>query len=465
MDDQASVAAAEPQGLTSRTEKVSYGFYFFGQNVFFWLITLFLLPFFTDAGIPAITVAALALVVKVWDAVNDPIFGGIVDKIRFKKGKFLPWLRISLIFIPLSTTLLFALPSGISLAAKVTWAAVGYILWDTAYTICDVPIFGLVTTMTDQLRERTTLITIGRIFAGVGGFLATVVVPLVREIIGGWLPTTAILSVAALVFMAPLCFTARERVAVREEGQGEVSFRDMFRFLRANKYMLIYFGAFILARFFDVGGTLNMYFARYNLGDESLMSVISIIGAAPSLLIAFFVPALCRRFDKFRLFVWSTLAAIILAVVSYFVGYHSLPAVIVMATLRGIPGGVLGVIMFMFTPDCVEYGAYKTGVKASGVAFSLQTFSAKLCGAVSASAAALSLSFIGFIEGEGAVQIAGFTDKFWMIYLLLPALGNLLCLPVLLQYKLRDKDVAVMADYNAGRISRDEAGARLGGRY
>lgn len=70
------------------------------------------------------------------------------DKIRFKKGKFIPWLRISMIVTPLSTILVFAIPTGIPMWGKILWATVAYMLWDTAYTICDVPIYGLVTTIT-----------------------------------------------------------------------------------------------------------------------------------------------------------------------------------------------------------------------------------------------------------------------------------------------------------------------------
>lgn len=69
--------------------------------------------YFTDVGITPAAVAVVALITKIWDAVNDPIFGALMDKIRFKKGKFIPWLRISMIVTPLSTILVFAIPAGI----------------------------------------------------------------------------------------------------------------------------------------------------------------------------------------------------------------------------------------------------------------------------------------------------------------------------------------------------------------
>lgn len=113
--------------------------------------------YFTDVGITPAAVAVVALITKIWDAVNDPIFGALMDKIRFKKGKFIPWLRISMIVTPLSTILVFAIPAGIPMWGKILWATVAYMLWDTAYTICDVPIYGLVTTITGDQAERRNL--------------------------------------------------------------------------------------------------------------------------------------------------------------------------------------------------------------------------------------------------------------------------------------------------------------------
>jgi sugar (glycoside-pentoside-hexuronide) transporter len=441
-------------------ENISYGAYFLGQNIFYCLITTFLVPFFTDVGIPPLAVAVLALVVKIWDAVNDPIFGGVADKMRFKKGKFLPWLRISLILIPLATVFLFALPGGMSLVSKIVWAAIGYILWDTAYTICDVPAFGIVTTMTDKLPERTNLITIGRLCAGVGGFAASVTVPFVRENIGGWFSTSVVLSAAALVFMAPICFKARERNKVRQQ-QADVSLPDMFRYIAKNKYMLIYFSAFVLARIFDIAGPMQIYVARYNMGKESYMGLSMLINSVPFLIIAALIPVLCKKIDKFTLFWWATIASIVLGVVAFFVGFPSLPVVMIVQFVRSIPSHFLGFLMFQFTPDCVEYGAYTTGVNASGIVFSLQTFSAKLQAAVAASLASVGLFLIKFVEGEGAVQVEGFPEKLWFLVTIIPSIGLLVSLPLLAKYKLRDKTVEVMAQYNAGKLSREDAEAKL----
>lgn len=450
--------------MTTGGERFSYGLYFLGQNIFYVFVYLYLSVFFTDVGIPALTVAAIALAVKVWDAVNDPIFGGIVDRVKLKKGKFLPWLRISLVAIPIATILIFAIPSTLSLTAKIIWAIVAYMLWDTAYTICDVPIFGLVTVMTDNVGERTSLMAIGRVAAMVASMVVALGVPSVRTAIGGWLPTIVILSVIAVITMFPICVKAKERIAPAG-GEKEVGIKEMFRYLGQNKYLLLFYLALFISYSTNLATTLGMYFARHCLGQESMQSILSLVGLVPSIVLGMFIPKICKKVDKFVLYFWSTVAMVVLGVITYFVGYGSLPVFLVLTFLKAIPLGITTMLMYMFTPDCAEYGMYKTGINASGIAFSIQTFSVKLMTAVATALGTFLLALAGFVSGEGAAQPAGFADKLWLIYALTPVIGSAISLIVLRMYKLRDKDVQIMAKCNAGEITREEAEAQLGGRF
>jgi sugar (glycoside-pentoside-hexuronide) transporter len=442
--------------------RLSYGSYFLGQNIFYMLLVSFMTVFFTDVGIPAITVAGIALVVKVWDAINDPIFGGIVDRVRFKKDKFLPWVKISLFAIPISTVFLFAIPVDISLSGKVAWAVVGYMLWDTAYTICDVPIFGLVTTVTDNIHERTSYIAIARVLGIFASLLVSMVIGGIRQTIGGWLPTVAVLSAAALVFMVPVCFTAREKYAPPPR-EKEIGLKEMLRFVGKNKYLLIIYGSIVVCMGLNTGSGLTMYFARYNLGNESFVMTMTLLQIAPMMLVAALIPAITRRVDKFYVLFWSLLGSGILGIVAFFVGYSNQMLFFALLLLRNIVYSGLFAVMFLFTPDCAEYGRYKTGIAAPGISFSIQTFSAKLIAALSTSLGALSLSLIGFVEMEGAIQAEGFADRLWLIFTLIPSCAYFLALPVLSRYKLREKYVVAMTRCNNGEISREEAESILAG--
>ncbi len=447
-------------------EKASYGLYFLGQNIFYMLIFMFLNTYFTDVGISAAAVGVIALIVKVWDAVNDPIFGGLMDKVKFKKGKFVPWLKISLIAIPLATIFLFAIPTSIGPAGKIAWAVVGYMLWDTAYTICDVPIFGLVTTMTDVQNERTGLNAIGRVCAMIAAMAVMIVIPTFRGMMGGWTSTVVMLSVVAFITMVPICFKAKERcVNEQTAGDADVSLKDMFSYLKTNKYLVIYYAAFMVSGGLAVGSVWGLYIARHCLGDESLQSIVSILGFAPIIIIGMFVPAMTRKIDKFKLFYIAIIASLVANIAKFFVGYSSIPAFIAMSVVAALPGGVTSVLMYMFTPDCAEYGFYKTGKSMPGITFATQTFFAKFQSAVVTAIGSFALAAIGFVEGENAVQAADFGSRLWFWSCILPIIGIALQLIILRAYKLNDHDVQLMAQANMGEITREEAEAQMINKY
>ena len=120
----------------------------------------------------------------------------------------------------------------------------------------------------------------------------------------------------------------------------------------------------------------------------------------------------------------------------------------------------------MLIADTVEYGTYKTGTRAAGISFSLQTFTAKLKNGLIGTVILSSLALVGFIEGENVVQPAGVADGVWALFCLLPAAGFAIALIILMTfYKLRTKDVQVMSQYNNGQITREEAEEKLAAKY
>lgn len=453
------------KGMVTGIEKSSYGLYFLGQNIFYMLIYMYMNTYFTDAGISAMAVAGIALVVKVWDAVNDPIFGGLIDRIRFKKGKFLPWLRISLVGIPVATILLFAIPTGAAAWVKVLWASIAYMLWDTAYTICDVPIFGLVTTITSVQHERTTLNAIGRVCAMVAAMGVMVIIPSFRAMLGGWTSTVIMLSIVGAITMLPICFTAKERVAPSNDKEPDVGLKDMFRYLKGNKYLLIFYLSLLISGTLNVGSTWGLYIARFCLENEAILTITSILAIVPSILLGMFIPLMTRKLDKFKLYYGAAVVSLLMIVARFFVGYHNLTSYLVITVLASIPTGITTTLMYMFTPDCAEYGRYKTGIAAPGITFATQTFFVKLQSALVTALGAFVLGLIGFVEGEGAVQAEGFAGTLWNVSLLLPAIGMIVSLVLLRLYKLNDHDVELMAKANSGEISREEAEAQMIHKY
>ena len=129
----------------------------------------------------------------------------------------------------------------------------------------------------------------------------------------------------------------------------------------------------------------------------------------------------------------------------------------------------------MFTPDCAEYGQYKSGISAKGITFAIQTFSVKITGAVSSALALALLGWFAFpkIETNSFNELAAMniqlsdkaTSGLWIVYALVPVIGMVISTFFYLGYKLNDKDVQIMAKCNSGEITREEAEAQLSRKY
>lgn len=458
---------------TKPKERLSYYLYFCGQNAIYNLVASFLTTYLMLSIGGLVKTAGIMLAVKIWDAVNDAIFGVIFDKVRFKSGKkFVPWLKISLIFIPLTTILLFAIPNSLSENGKLIWLAVSYILWDTAYTLCDVPIFGIITSMSENIDERNTISSYKQIWSGVGsGFALIAGTVLVSEYIKlNYTVVAIVCAVFAILTMIPACFKLEERFG--GERDEEFTLKKMFSYLMQNKYLLIYYLGYFFYSSANVSGSLNLFVSFYLFNNSQFSLVVQVLSLVPSLIFSLLVPHIIRKYDKMKVFRICTVVTVVLSVVMWLVGYDSMVGFIIVSILRAIPMAILGVMLFMFTPDCAEFGKYTSGIEAKGITFSIQTFMVKLTAAVSGALGMfiLGLKSTGWVSVEGAQNFADLEGVvqsdhakavLWFVYVMITAIGYAIAYLIWTRYKLTDKDVQTMADCNSGKITREEAEARL----
>ena len=467
-----------PEYMTTPSERLSYWTYFIGQNVYYNITAAFISTYLAMQGISLAKVGLVLLIVKVWDAVNDPIFGFIFDKIKFRNGqKSLPWLRIAVLLIPVVTTILFAIPSGLSETGKLVWFGVAYLLWDTVYTLTDVPAYAMLNTMTDNLEERNLLLSVNRVFSGGGVVIYGVVLPLlISETVG--LSSTmavAILSVFSALTMVPLCLNCKERNYKPTQEEENFSPRQMFTYLKSNKYLLIYYCGYMATDALKTFNAVMLFVSFYLFGNSLFAVVLNILNMVPGVFAAMLMPTILKRFDKFKTLVWMNLLCIVLGLVIYFAGYDHQALFLTLTCIRTIPMSIVGILAFMFTPDCAEYGQYKSGISAKGITFAIQTFSVKITGAVSSSLALFLLGLFGWISVEAESfeelaamniqQSAGALQGLWIVYALIPVIGMILSAFCYLGYKLNDRDVQIMAKCNAGELSRAEAEAALSRQY
>jgi glycoside/pentoside/hexuronide:cation symporter, GPH family len=426
--------------LTTKVERFSYAGYFLGQNIFYTLITTYLSLYYTDYfGISAVAVGILFFIARVWDAVNDPIMGVIIDKARLKGGKFKPWVNLGIFTMPISTFLIFIQFDG-PMHTKLLYAYLTYILWDILYTMSDVPIYALSTVISKDINDRVKVIALSRVMAFIGTMLATVAtIPVIQRL--GWTPGVLVLCAIGMLTMIPVKRYTHERV--RDTSPANPSFRELASFLLHNKYILIFNLALIICSLTNTLMPSLSYFVKYNLGDEQLISVLMLAAMLPSLIIPIIMPSLVKRFGKKRILLTAVLFFIITSIIAYFIGYQSFTAVLIITALRGLGYSVPSILTGMFTVDCVEYGAYQSGHRSEGITFSAQTFTAKITSALQGATGSFLLAYFGY--NANVTQTTETLEGIFKMFTLIPVIGFALMFAIILFfYHLKETDVERM---------------------
>ncbi|MFD1430988.1 MFS transporter [Lacticaseibacillus mingshuiensis] len=460
---------------TGNGERISFWSYFTGQGMANSFLTGMLTTYLLMNGIALAQVAFAMVAVKLWDAMSDTFFGVLFDKIHFKSGRSLPWLRVAMVMVPVMTIIVFNIPGFLTPEAKLLWFALSYVLWDTVYTISDVPIYNLVTLMTSDTTERNSILSIARMAALVGTFVTSMVATFMVSEAGGFTFGTAAIVLAILMFllMSPVSFVAKERVHTTTQS-ASYTLRQMWQYVRSNKYLQRYYLYYIIAGITWTNSAVDLFVSYYFFGSALVSTLTMVAMAIPMALLAPLMGMILKHVDKFRLFFWSAAALALTTFFVYLGGTHSLWVYLALVALRSIPQGVVLTLNLTFTPDVVEYGKFSSGIDARGIAFAIQSFSGKLISL----AQPLGLFVLGLFAWQ-PIQASSFADLqkmaitqsttalngLWLVAELLPAIGAAVALIPLLFYHLNDHDVQLMASANAGTITADQARAQLSRKY
>ncbi len=425
------------QKLT-KSEKISYSLAGLGQNMIYNFSATYIMIFYTDMMklLPA-AVGTLMLVARVWDAINDPIMGSIVDNTRTRWGKLRPYLFA--VPIPMATfTILTFFTPDVAMSTRLLYAYVTYIAWGMIFTVSDVPYWGLSAAMTQDLKERMSLVSIARIFCNLGMAIAIVVPPLIIASFGGnatgYLVSAIFMSVigGSLFFLA--FFKTKERVSDHQE---KTSLIQNFKIAKKNKPLLLLQSSRMLGAFRMGLGAAGTYFAKYNLGNEAYFSLLGGILIASMIVAMMITPWFLKYFTKKQVYMGSLVFGAIAHLLMFLIGYQNMVLVFFFLFLAGMSMGANDVITYALVGDSVDYLEFYTKRRYEGVCFSLHTFTTKLQTAFATFAIGLVLTYVGFIENT-AQSAQALHGIFWLISLL-PAVASILSLIPMFFYHFTSK--------------------------
>ena len=417
----------------TKKERNMYLIGLMGQNVIYNIIATGMVFYFQSViFIPAIAISVIMGAARIWDAVNDPMMGTIVDRTRTKWGKCRPYL----FFVPgavMITTFLTFVNGQYSVtnspktnAAIIAWAAISYILWGMTYTGGDIPIWGITSLMTESEKDRASILSLARIVAGIAGALILLTIVPVSQAVGssfvakgmtqskglqwGFLVVCGVLTVIGSLMFQCAAF-AKERV--EQPSDEHKGFVDNIKIMWACKpFRRVLISGVLkapLQLLLGIAMTLMSYYYGDNGGDgQSYMLYMLILGGAMygSQFIAMgFIPKLCEKFEESTVYNVSTVIGVI-PFTAIFVMYlidgtglykvHWLIFTAVMFALAGAGIGASTVMQSILIADCVDFDEHRTGYRPDGIFFSGQSFITKLGAGLSSFIQGIVFAIVGF---------------------------------------------------------------------
>jgi GPH family glycoside/pentoside/hexuronide:cation symporter len=371
----------------TKKEVVTYGFGDFGNGFMFDLGQYYLLQFWTGEGIGAGIVTAIMAGTKIFDAFMDPLAAGWIDSRKIgKSGKFRPVMMAGAIILAILTIVTFTMPQ-LPLLGKILWALIGYMLWGVAYAFTNNPYQSLSSVMTRNVEERAQLAT-SRQAGSLGAQWITgfAFLPLLVWVGGGNASDPFAWVVASLVMAAVgvgafvVCYRGtRERVKViREVGYQKNSLKDYAKVVFTNRPL----GGLILMTLFTISAmnvynSMMVFYAKYNLGNLLLASLINLIVIGTSIVTILFIPKLVKRFNKKNVAIAGLLIGGVAAFLNgvlptNFWGFVALMTVSYAGL--AVPNGVT----WAFVADTMDYAEWNTGVRKEAIVSAAFNFSRKI---------------------------------------------------------------------------------------
>lgn len=399
---------APERDIPMRTQSLAIVTAGFGQNLVLTTVTTFILVYLLQyAGISSEGMAVVTVIItvaKIVDAITDPVMGALIDMTRTRWGKLRPYILFSAAPIAALTALMFSVPD-VSEPLQLVYFGVVYLLWGFAYTVCDVPFWGLIGSAFPEPARRTRVIGNVRAFGAISLGLATLGMPwLARALSGGgettgsgWSLAVLLISVVGMGMFLLAFFFTRERPSAL--AQGRLTFRQLGGTLIRNTPLLLVlvgsvlgFGRYIV----QAGGAVFVVVAY---GDEGLFTLIGAAIIVGMVLSSFTAPLLLRVMSGRTLIVGSSLIGAVLYVAMYLVGYANILWIVVFIFLTGLTLGVFLVVQATMIADAVDDVEKRTGVRNDGISFATLTFVSKIMSALAVLVFGLFVVAAGYEQG------------------------------------------------------------------
>ena len=392
----------------SMAEKIGYSLGDGSANLIFQMMMMFQLFFYTDVfGISMAAVSALMLFSRFWDAINDPIVGGLTDKTKTRWGRYRPWLLVAAPITAVLLMLTFWAHPDWPDTAKVIYMIITYCLLVLGYTCVNIPYGTLCGAMTQDIDERAKINTSRSVAAMIAiGIINIITVPLIGKL-GSQSAKNGYLFVAIIygcIFAAChfFCFAkTKEQVTIPEKEK--ISIKVQLKAVMQNRpYILaligqVLFGFTLYGRNADI-----LYYFTYVEGNASYYTTYSMCIIIPSIIgAACFQPVFRKLNNKGRTAsIFAFLTGISMLAMYFFNVKDSAVVFYILAGVTQFFFSGFNTAIYAIIPDCVEYGEWKTGLRNDGFQYAFVSLGNKIGMAIGTAMLAALLGKYGYVANQ-----------------------------------------------------------------
>lgn len=449
MDNSVEKSAVAPQKhKLVFSEKLGYGFVNMAVNLIFNVVSTYLLFFYTNVyGLRPADSALMFLIVKLVDAVGNPLWGTWVDKRTTKFGKYRGYLLyLSIPYAFLSVIAFITPATGYTL--KLIYAYTTYVLLSLLNVgLC---INGaLPAAMTRDNDEIAVLNSYSLFCSNTGGVLVSFCVPLlVTSISGsytgpnsqmGWTLTMGIFALLGLFGLLFGFKTVKEHYHMAAEETDQVQLKDILVQAKVNKPFVLIFIYMVLAFIFmtmvNSGGS---YYVTYNMANPDMLKWFNVLGTAPSFIIVPFMPWMKKKMGRKGMMHLFSIILIIGLLIMYFINAHNIVLAMIGKLLASMGMIVTTGYMWSFVPEITNYGEWKTGKRENGIISSIYQFAVALGMAIGGVIPGYILQGTGF-NAKLATQSASALSGIGMLMCVVPAVLIVISMVVMQMYPITDE--------------------------
>ncbi len=404
--------------------KYCFGLGTVGRDALYTLVSMYMMTHLTEVvGLSDFylgIITTLFLIFRIFDSVNDPFMGTIVDNTKTRWGKFKPWILVGMLSTGVLTVLLFnnfidtSTDEGSMLYVIIF--GITYFLWSCAFTVNDMSYWGMMPAISKDLKEREGIGATARFCANIGMFAVVILYTMIPDLFKGlgigssrdayfWF---SIIIVALMWgFQLFTLFGVKEDRSALEK-QEHTSIRQMFGVLLKNDQLMV---AAVSMALFSIGygitTSFGIYYFKYAYKDEGVYMVFAAVLAVAQLTALSVFHLFRKKYNRKQLYT-ASMIAVCIAYLLFFFSFEQLPLIIIAGLLLFSAQAFIQLLMLLFVADAVEYGEWKLGKRNESISFAVQPFVNQIGGAVASGVVGFTLIISGI--NRISQQIAGETD-------------------------------------------------------